>query len=65
MSYEQDTTEALNNIANALLRLGNADAATPMGGLEAHGAAVLEAAQIIADGLQDVAEAIREQKNDS
>ncbi len=39
--------------------LGNGDAATPMGALEAHGKAVLDAADRIAGALSDVADAIR------
>jgi hypothetical protein len=49
-------------IARALNRLGNADASTPMGGLEAHGAAILEAADKIAGAIHDLAAAIRESK---
>lgn len=44
----------------AVNQLGNADAGTPMGALEAHGAAIMGAANTIADALHDVAEAIRE-----
>ena len=47
-------------IARALDRLGNADAGTPMGGLEAHGVAMKAAAEIIAGSIGDLAEAIRE-----
>ena len=47
-------------IASALRLLGNADAATPMGGLEALGVAIFEAAKEIRGGLEDVAEAVRE-----
>ena len=52
--------DAAHDIAGALQRLGNADAATPMGALEAHGATMLESTDKIAGGLHDVAEAIRE-----
>ena len=38
--------------------LGNGDAATPMGALEAHGKAILDAAEKIAGALEGVAEAI-------
>lgn len=53
-------------IARALDRLGNADAATPMGGLEALGAVLKEtieqAASEIAGGLHAVADAIRDSR---
>lgn len=52
--------QALMRIAESLNRLGNADAATPMGALEAHGRSLVEAAEIIRSGLSDVADAIRE-----
>lgn len=52
--------DAIHHIARAIQRLGNADAATPMGGLEALGAATLEGSRAIAGGLHDVAAAIRE-----
>lgn len=55
-----NVVDALDHIARALRLLGNADAATPMGALEAHGKAVLEASEKIATGLHDVAAAIRE-----
>lgn len=43
---------SLELIAEAIRRLGNADAATPMGGLEALGKAILE-------GMEGIANAIR------
>lgn len=60
--HPANVVDVLDDIARALRLLGNADAATPMGGLEAHGAAILEAADKVAGGLHDVAEAIRETK---
>jgi len=60
MGEERNTVDALDSLAHALKWLGNADASTPMGALEAHGAAMLEAAEKIQAGLSDVAEAIRE-----
>ena len=41
----EDRQEAAKIIADAIYRLGNADASTPMGGLEALGAAILEASE--------------------
>lgn len=41
----------VHGVQLALYRLGNADAATPMGGLEALGAQIEKAAEIIAMGL--------------
>lgn len=57
-------TDALLEVApRALEKLGNNGAATTggaeMGGLEAHGKAVLDASENIARGLHDVADAIR------
>lgn len=45
-------------IAHALRLLGNADAATPMGALEAHGQAVKDAGHEIAVNLAAIAEAL-------
>ncbi len=53
-------THAVADVAHALRLLGNADASTPMGALEAHGAAMIEASENIASGLHDIADAIRE-----
>ena len=46
-------------ISGELKRLGNNDAATPLGAIEAHGLAVKEAAHEIASALNEIAEAIR------
>ncbi len=40
--------------------LGNGEASTPMGALEAHGKAILDAADNIAGAIRDLADAIRE-----
>ena len=40
--------------------LGNGDCSTPMGAIEAHGAAIKEAAETLASGLHDIADAIRD-----
>jgi hypothetical protein len=53
-------TRAVADAAHALRLLGNADASTPMGALEAHGKAMIEAAENISGGLHDIADAIRE-----
>lgn len=60
-----NAVDSLDRVADALYRLGNADAATPMGGLEAHGKAILDASEKIAAALHDVAEAIRESSRES
>ncbi len=52
--------DVVSDVARAIHVLGNADAATPMGALEAHGAAMLEASENVSSGLHDIAEAIRE-----
>jgi len=61
MSYEyRESTEGLMAIARAIQRLGNADAGTPMGGLEALGAVNKEGYNKIAGSISELAEAIRE-----
>lgn len=44
---------SLDSIARALRDLGNANASTPMGAIEAHGAAMLEAADRISAALTE------------
>lgn len=60
MESDNDIADALNKVANAIHKLGLADAVTPMGAIEAHGVAVKDAAATIAAALGDLAEAIRE-----
>jgi len=50
----EDLCRSIYSIAQALNRLGNADAATPMGGLEALGAVILEGSKRVAEALFDV-----------
>lgn len=50
--------ESAKIIAHALRLLGNADAATPMGAIEAHGVAIRETGEKIAGELASIAEAI-------
>jgi hypothetical protein len=56
--------DALDSVANAirygLKGLGTGDAATRMGGLEAHGLAIKDSADQIASAIRDLAEAVRE-----
>jgi hypothetical protein len=56
--------DALDSIARGisvgLKFLGNGDAATPMGAIEAHGAVIEKAGERIAQALDNVADAIRE-----
>lgn len=59
-SGDVNLTHAVADVAHALRLLGTADAATPMGALEAHGAAMIKASENIASGLHDIADAIRE-----
>jgi hypothetical protein len=63
---KKTTTEALGDIADALHRLGIGNATTDKGAIEGHTmemrTAMQLAAETIADGLYDVAEAIREIK---
>jgi hypothetical protein len=53
--------DALRHVAKAINRLGNADASTPMGALEALGAvhkeAANELARVLEHGLADIAQA--------
>jgi hypothetical protein len=49
-------------IAEQLKKLGNADAGTRMGGLEALGAAIKDSNGEIASALAELAEAVREHK---
>lgn len=68
MNDETDpVADALASIARALRDLGNADATTPMGAIEAFGVVVREVGDAIGDaireGLFDIAAAIRERKD--
>lgn len=60
LGHEANLVDVLSDVARALVLLGNADASTSMGAIEAHGKAILEASENIAGGLHDVAEAIRD-----
>ena len=61
---DDQIAEALREVAESITMLGNAGVGnaqgTKFGGLEAHGMAITEAAEKIAAGLGDVADAIRE-----
>mgnify|MGYP001558271493 CR=1 FL=1 len=52
--------DGLYRVARALRDLGNGNAATSMGGMEALGMTMKESAEIIAGALSDLAEAIRD-----
>ena len=54
-----NVVDGLYYIARALKWLGNADADTPHGALEAHCRAIAEAGRSIASALLEVADAIR------
>lgn len=60
MDEENELAEALQAIARSIHRLGNADALTPMGGLEALGKVLSESMDGLASAIREVAEAIRE-----
>jgi hypothetical protein len=47
------------SIDRAARHLGNGDATEHMGALEAHGKAILDASEKIADAIHDLAEAVR------
>lgn len=57
---DTDVTSALMFVGRAIDRLGNADAATPMGAIEAFGAVFKESVDGLAEAVRDVAQAIRE-----
>jgi hypothetical protein len=54
----KDESEALAAIARAIHWLGNADAATPMGALEALGLAIKDGDDRIAESIGALAEAV-------
>ena len=62
MEPSDDIVEAIDGLANAIFRglsqLGNGDASTPMGAFEAHGAAMLEAAENIASAIRELSSSI-------
>ena len=60
MNEEMAVAEALAMVARAIHALGNADAATPMGGLEALGAVIKEGDERIVDAIGELASAVRE-----
>ncbi len=55
----ESLTEAVDRVATSLKCLGNGDAVTPMGALEAHGKAILDAADKLSMSLNRIADAIR------
>lgn len=57
-----DVSAGLHDVAGAIHRLGNADASTHLGAIEGLGMQMEKAANIVADGLSAVADAIRESK---
>lgn len=59
---QPNVVDALVSIARALTKLGNADASTPFGAIEALGKAILDSNERIANALGDVADAIRESR---
>ena len=59
---DTNITDALLAISYHLKMLGNADASTPMGAIEALGAVHLECADKLSTALLDIAEAIRSTK---
>lgn len=58
MKEELRVAEGLMAVASAIRALGNADAATPMGGLEAHGKVIEEAGDRIGEAAESIAQAI-------
>ncbi len=65
MDDEEDSlAEAIQSVARSIRDLGNGDAATHMGGLEALGKVLSESIEILASAMNDIAEAIREHGRD-
>lgn len=60
MDDDNELADALRAIARSITYLGNGDAMTPMGGLEALGKVLSESIDGLAAALGDVALAIRE-----
>jgi hypothetical protein len=50
--------EAISNVATQVKYLGNGSASTPMGAIEAHGAAIKDAAATIAEAINGLASSI-------
>lgn len=63
---QENVASALLAIGDAIVRasynLGNGNAATQMGALEAHGLAVKQGCEAIASAISELAEAIRERE---
>lgn len=60
MEDENELADALRAIARSINYLGNADAMTPMGGLEALGKVLSESLDGVAEALREVARAIED-----
>jgi hypothetical protein len=62
MEASDDMVEAIDGLAHAILvglsQLGNGNASSPMGAFEAHGAAMLEAAENIASAIRELSSSI-------
>ena len=62
MEASDDMVEAIDGLAHAILvglsQLGNGNASSPMGAFEAHGAALLEAAENIASAIRELSSSI-------
>lgn len=54
-----NVVDGLFALSRAVRRLGNGDASTSMGGMEALGKAMLDSSSMIASALGDLADAIR------
>lgn len=60
MSDETSLEDAILSVASQLKWLGNGDASTHFGAIEAHGMQIEKAGQAIADAISDLADAIRD-----
>jgi len=59
-SIKLEVAEAIEKIAMALKYLGNGDASTTMGAIEAHGMAIKESSETISSSLNSIAIALTE-----
>ena len=55
---DENVVDAINRLARSIVLLGNADAATPMGGMEALGKSMQDSANTIASAIERLATAI-------
>jgi hypothetical protein len=60
VNAEDSIATGLHAVARALRDLGNGNACTPMGAIEAYSVVVKEGAEAIASAIRELAEAVRD-----